>query len=347
VCGRSPAPGGELSVTRSISWGIVGASGIAGERLIPTMRACGQSILGVFSHSLERGQQFAHEHRLDQVYPDLDSLLADPRVDAVYIGSRNEHHEEQTIAAAGAGKHVLCEKPLALSASGARRMIDACNEAGVVLATDHHNRGHKTLQAMRDAIVDQTIGTTLGVSARFTLLLPEDLRGWRVTDRLGGGVVLDLSVHTVDCLRYLLAPREIDSVASFSSRQGLGEYGVEDGVMALIRFDDGLLAQLYDSFTVPESGTAIEVHGSAATLLGRNVIANEPVGAVFIRQAGSERELAITSHPSPYVDVLESFADAVHGDGEPIASGEDGLRSLEGALAIIESSREQRFVTLG
>src|SRR5690242_1132289 len=112
-----------MSEPQAVGWGLVGASTIARQYMVEAIRAQrGHEVVAVMSHSRERAQSFAHEHGIASAVDSLDALLRDPAVHAVYISSTNEQHAPQAIAAARAGKHVLCEKPLALTLADAQAM---------------------------------------------------------------------------------------------------------------------------------------------------------------------------------------------------------------------------------
>jgi len=113
---------------------------------------------------------------------------------------------------------------------------------------------------------------------------------------------------------------------------------VEDGVMAVLRFDNGVLAQLHDAFNVAYAGTGIEVHGHTGSIIGRDVMTQRPVGDVILRTAEGERAVPLQHH-NLYAQSLARFNAAVRGEDAPSASGEDGLRSLAAALAVVEAAR--------
>src|SRR5690348_13721297 len=124
-----------------IGWGVIGASNFAATYVVPAIHAVADAdAVAVFSTSPDRGARFAATYGVPRSYNSIDALLGDSDVDAVYVSTTNELHAEQAIAAAHAGKHVLCEKPLALSIDDALAMQRACDEAGVVLGTNHHLR---------------------------------------------------------------------------------------------------------------------------------------------------------------------------------------------------------------
>jgi 1,5-anhydro-D-fructose reductase (1,5-anhydro-D-mannitol-forming) len=117
-----------------VRWGLIGASDIAAKSIVPGIRARpGGRVVAVHSRSAERGAEYASRNGIDRSYDSLAALLADPEIDAVYVSTTNDRHAEETVAAVRAGRHVLCEKPLALNLDGARAMVAAADRAGVTL----------------------------------------------------------------------------------------------------------------------------------------------------------------------------------------------------------------------
>jgi 1,5-anhydro-D-fructose reductase (1,5-anhydro-D-mannitol-forming) len=272
-------------------------------------------------------------------------LLADPAVDVVYISTTNELHREQTIAAARAGKHVLCEKPLALTVEHALEMVRACRAAGVVMATNHHLRNAATHRKMRELIAAGAIGKPLFARVFHAVYLPAPLQGWRI-DRpeAGGGVILDITVHDADTLRFTLGAEPIEAIG-FAQASPLARNGLEDGAMAVLRFDNGVLAQLHDAFTIKHAGTGIEYHGDTGSIVGRDVMTQQARGEVVLRTVHGEQVIPI-EHENLYVRAVAAFCAAVRGSGQPSASAEDGVRSLATALAVVEACRTGRAVPI-
>ncbi|ECE6961890.1 gfo/Idh/MocA family oxidoreductase, partial [Salmonella enterica subsp. enterica] len=244
----------------------------------------------------------------------------------------------QVLAAAAAGKHVLCEKPLAMSLADARAMVDACRATGVVLGTNHHLRNAASHTAMRDAIAAGRIGTPLAARVFHAVYLPPHLQGWRLDKpEAGGGVILDITVHDTDTLRYVLGDDPVEAVAA-SQIGGLGKAGLADGVMGVLRFKSGLIAQFHDGFTTKYAETGFEVHGSEGSLVGRNVMTQKPVGTVTLRNAEGETELKLDQR-NLYETGIAKFHAAILGKGQPPATGEDGVWSLAAGLAVTEAAR--------
>ena len=327
-----------------VRWGLIGASTIAREWLIDAIRAAGGEVVAVLSSDPERAKRFAAENGIATAVTSIDALLGGS-VDAVYISTTNELHYSQTLAAAAAGKHVLCEKPLALDLADARRMVEACKAAAVIMGTNHHLRNAATHRALRAAIKQGRIGRPLFARVFHAVYLPPHLQGWRLTTPgAGAGVIMDITVHDADTLRFVLddEPAEVIALAQSS---GMAAGGIEDGVMGAIRFRSGLIAQFHDAFTTKFATTGFEVHGTEGSLIATNCMTQRPVGEVLLRTAAGEESLPI-DHENLYARALKAFHAAIRGEGAPAATGEDGVRSMAVALAAREAAATGRIVTV-
>lgn len=329
---------------RAKSWGLIGASTIASEHMVNAIRAQqGHDVVAVLSGDIARAQAFAAKHEIGAAYDSLDAMLQHPGLDVVYVSSTNEMHAVQVLAAAAAGKHVLCEKPLALSVSDAVAMRDACASAGVVMATNHHLRNAASIRKIRELIRAGAIGRPLFARVFHAVFLPPHLQGWRIEKpQAGGGVILDIAVHDADTLRFILDAEPVEAVG-MTQATTLARNGLEDGAMAVLRFDNGVIAQVHEAFTVKHAGTGIEIHGEGGSIVGRNVLTQRAVGEVFLRDASGERAVEI-EHENLYVRGVAAFCRAMRGEGRPAATAEDGIMSLATALAIGEACRTGRAV---
>ena len=185
-------------MAKALGWGLIGASTIAREWMIDAIRAQpGSEVVAVMSsdagpcRAVRTGQP-------DPAGVQLARRAAGrPRIGAVYISTTNELHKAQTLAAAKAGKHVLCEKPLAVNLADAREMVAACARAGVVMGTNHHLRNAATHRKIRELIASGAIGKPLFARVFHAVYLPPHLQGWRLNKpAAGGGVILDITVTT-------------------------------------------------------------------------------------------------------------------------------------------------------
>ena len=329
----------------TVRWGLIGASTIAKQFMIGAIRAQADGeIAAVMSSSPERANSYARENGIPLGVSTLDGLLKSD-IDAVYISTTNELHLEQALASIKAGKHVLCEKPLALTSTDARKMLAAAKTAGIVLGTNHHLRNAGSHRAMREAIAAGRIGRPIAARVFHSVYLPENLQGWRITrPEAGGGVVLDITVHDADTLRFVLGDDPVE-ISAFTQTAGMAGGGLEDGAMCIWRFKSGVIAQSHEGFTTKFAGTGFEVHGSEGSLIASNVMTQKPIGTVLLRTAKGEEELSF-DREDLYARSLRQFHAAIRGEGQPSATGEDGVWSLTSAEAALQSAKSGTAVAI-
>ncbi len=319
-----------------MKWGLVGASTIASEYVIGAIRAAGHEIVSVLSSSETRGADYAAKHDIAHSTADLAALLADRSLDAVYISTTNEKHHAQAMAAIAAGKHVLCEKPLAMTLDEAVEMVRAAQAAGVTFATNHHLRNAGAHLAIRDLIATGRVGRVLSVRVFHAVHLPAHLQGWRINDAAaGGGVIPDIVVHDADTVRFHLGEDPVE-VSARATSSGMGQ-GVEDSVMSVWSMPSGAMVQTHESFTHPFAGSGLEVHGTEGSILGTGIMTQKPLGGVVLVNGEGRHEVAFDRHDL-YGRAVSLFADAVAGRGRVAADGVDGVKSLAVALAVREAA---------
>lgn len=330
----------------TFGFGLIGASNIAQAHMIAAIRSqpdC--DVVSVYSSNAERGFEYAKANHIPHSANTLEELLTNPAVQAVYISTTNELHYEQTLAAAKAGKHILCEKPLAMTLDQARRMIKVCQQHQVVLATNHHLRNAASHRAMRHLISEGAIGQPIAARVFHAVYLPEHLQGWRLTNpNAGAGVVLDITVHDVDTLRFVLNAEPVE-VTSLTQHFGMGSGVIEDGAMAIFRFDNGVVAQTHEGFTTKYAGNGFEVHGTEGSLIAKRVMQQAPMGEVMLRNAEGEKLIEL-QHENLYEVGMHRFMGAVNGTDTPAATGEDGFASLAAALACLDSANSRQTVAI-
>lgn len=319
-------------------WLFVGASTIAAQFMIGAVRAQpGGTVARVVSGSAARAAEFAAGHGIAQAGTDLDSALADPGIDAVYISSTNEKHMPQAMAAIGAGKHVLCEKPLGMTLDEATRMVKAAAARGVMFATNHHLRCAGSHRAIRALVEQGRIGRVLSVRVHHAVYLPPHLQGWRLNDpAAGGGVIPDITVHDADTVRFHLGEDPVEVVAQMT-QSGLGQ-GVEDSCMSVWSMPSGVQVFAHDSFTHRHAGCGLEIHGTEGSIFGHGIMTQRPVGDIELVTAHGREAVAYPAHDL-YTQAVSEFAAAVAGKGRPAADGVDGVKSLAIALAVRQAAR--------
>lgn len=324
-------------MTTPMKWALIGASNVAQEWMIDAIRSQQEGIIcTVFSQNAERGKAYAQANGISHNTILLDDILQDSEIQAVYISSRNEFHKEQALAAARAGKHVLCEKPLALSLDDAEDIVRACHERGVVLGTNHHLRCSAVHIALREQLRSGAIGNLNTVRVFHANCLAKSVDGWRLNDA-GGGLILDSTIHDIDTLRFLLGTEPL-SVFAMTQSGRKSVPGIEDGLMAVMRFPGDVLVQIHGSYAVPYAPGGIEIYGNKAALIARDCMSQKPVGSLALRNAEGEQPISLTHH-NLYRYSVARFLAAINGKGTPAATGEDGVASLRIALALKESVR--------
>lgn len=333
----------------NLKFGLIGASYVAASRMVPAFQANDITPKALFDTDQERFQ-FWRNHDLDLLTTDLDELLGSD-VDAVYISSRNDQHAAHAVAAARAGKHILVEKPMALTLADARTIVAAADEAGVQLAVNHHLPGSPLHATARQLVADDRIGTLYSSRINHAVLLPENLREWRLADVPGGGVVFDITVHDASVLNPLFGAAPTRVTALGVSQAPWNQARTRDSVMTMLEYASGNhgvpgLAQTHDAFTVPYPGTSMEIHGDSGAIVIGDAMTQDTLGTVTLYTDKGVEEIAVDCSEDLYHINVRAFAAAVKGGGRPTATGEDGLRALQVALAVEQSLKTGTTVKL-
>jgi 1,5-anhydro-D-fructose reductase (1,5-anhydro-D-mannitol-forming) len=335
------------SRSRTLRWALIGASTIAANYMVRAIReAPGGSLMGIVSGDPTRAARFAREHAIPHTYSSLQELCSDDEIDVVYVSSINALHAPATLAAAQAGKHVLCEKPLAPTVDVALAMVAACQQAAVVLGVNHDLRCAPAHESVRELVANGDLGRVLAARTFHPALLAPELRRWRTKDAAaGGGAALDITVHDVDLLRYLLAD-EVVEVLALTGVQGVDTVNVEDSVAGALRFGRGTIATFHDSLALPFAQTSLTLHGELGGIDVIDAMADDPIAAATLTDSRGVREIPTRATPGLYHASVTAFNAAVRGDGQPRATGEDGLRAVEIVTAALESARSGRSISL-
>jgi 1,5-anhydro-D-fructose reductase (1,5-anhydro-D-mannitol-forming) len=327
-----------------IRWGIIGIGNIVNGTMAPGMQNDPNSeIVAATSRDQGRADAFVAKFEAKYGYTDYDEMLANPEVDAVFIATPNSQHAEQVIAAAKAGKHVLCDKPMSISVKDAVREIEACRAAGVKLGINFHNRRLQWVNDSKALVAEGKLGDiqNLVVEASAGLRPPDD---WRNSKELSGlGTTYSQGVHVFDFIRYILGsnPVEVSSVFNDDS----GQYEIETQSMSTIRYDNGALvfANINQCVVFPKNDLAI--YGTKGRIYGAGLTRSRLDGNLNVLLDGEETS---TFYPQPSGEAhgrnVAAFTEAVLAGEEPNASGIDGLHSMVLVEAIAKSAAEGRTV---
>ena len=316
-----------------LRWGILGAGSVARRRVMPAINAhphC--QVQALMVRDLERAAQLAAEFGAQCHYHRVDDLLADPAIDAVYISSPVDLHYQHVLAAAAQGKHVFCEKPMALTAAQCRRMTEACAEANVHLEICFVLRGWPIYHQVKSLIDQKRLGQLVQLRAHLAKWAPRQTGEWRLDPKQsGGGILIDAGSHYLDLFRFLAG--DLARIGCMGS-SAVFNWDVEESAFALMQFKSGAHATLSATSTVPYGGNVLEIYGTEGSLLlGKDLR--------LITAAGEETCPA--TFPDYYSGLLDHFCHCVEHGGDALASGLDGLRNTQ-AIETAYHSLEQGHI---
>ncbi len=344
-----------------MNWGVIGAGGIADRRtmpegLVPAENANLAAIMEPVPDVLER---------LKPKYPDarpcstLEDILADDSVQALYIASPPKFHCEQTIAAVKAGKHVLCEKPLALTVAEGEKMVQAARDAGVKLGTNFMMRFHWCHQRIKQLLDEGKLGTPVMGRAELTCWYPPMPGAFRqIPAEGGGGAFIDMGNHCIDLLEFFFG-RTVE-ISMFMDTL-VQDYEADDTSVAILRFESGATGMIDALFNVPDiaARNMLEVYGSLGSAVTSGTIGQMSTGEIslILEEPGKAYDAQQQRDESPeqivreegrniYQALIEEFTKAVEEDRDPPISGEDGLWNHRVVEAAYESARTGRAVRL-
>ena len=276
---------------KKLRWGVIGAGGIADRRTIPgMMKADNAELIAVMEINMELAEKCRAKWNCKKAYDNEQDLLNDPEIDAVYIASPVFLHARQAMAAADAGKHILIEKPLAMTSAEGEKVIAYCEEKGVKIAAGLMMRFGAYVQAMKKAIAEGKIGKVVSGYSQFTCWYPDMPGNWRQSKKNGGGgSMMDMGVHCIDLMQYITGSK-VKQVAAFHDTLSF-HYEVEDSSMVLMRLENGCQCVVQSNFNIPDEASKwrVEFFGDQGRLVGENVIGQVDGGtldALFCGEVG-------------------------------------------------------------
>jgi predicted dehydrogenase len=314
----------------TLRWGILSTAKIGRQKVIPGIAGAARcTVTAIASRDGARGREVAAALGIPRVHDSYEALLADPEVDAVYIPLPNHLHVPWTIAAARAGKHVLCEKPLATSAADAERVIEVCRVEGVTLMEAFMYRLHPSWLAAREIVASGRIGRLVSVQSWFSYY-NDDPANIRNVAAFGGGALFDIGCYTVNLSRMLFGqePRRVEASIVRDPASG-----VDLTTSALLEFDGG--AATFTCSMRAESDQRVHVSGTKGRVsieIPFNMPPHLPT-RVFVTAGGdppvSPATETLTFAPKdPYTCEAEAFAATVL-DGTPLPTPvEDAVANL-------------------
>ena len=336
-------------MAEQIKWGVLGNANIARVCVIPAIqKSRNGTVHALATRSPEYAKETAVKNNIDHVYDSYDRLIMDPEVDVVYIPLPNHLHYPWTLKALGAGKHVLCEKPLACSAREAEEMTTAATEGGLLLMEAFMYRFHPRSQRVKQMVDDGEIGKVCLVRAAFCYHMDDDIlsegKNARLKPEMGGGAFLDVGCYSVSLARWLLDEEPLEGQAQAIYHSG----GVEIHAVASLRFPGGGLATLEASFITALQQTYTIVGTEGVIELPHDAFIPWEKDAVFTVR-GEDQEVGqqyITPGADEYQVMVEGFGDAVLGKTELPFSPVDSIENMRVLDGLAEAARTGRTVRL-
>jgi len=318
-----------------IQWGVIGTANIGRRAVNPAIKASANGeLLAVASRTAEAAADFAADGGIPRHYGSYAALLEDPDIDAVYIPLPNSLHREWTIRAAEAGKHVLCEKPLALTAAECREMSEAAARHGVHLMEAFMYRFHPRIARLGEMLAAGAAGEIRMIQSVFTFRLtrPDNIR---FSAALGGGALLDVGCYCVNVSRTLAGaePVEVQAFANWT------DSGVDAMMSGTLRFPGGVLAS-FECGLDSKRRESVEVGGTEASLRIEDAFL-PGTGDVGIeeRRDGAAPVRHVIGGTDEYRHMVEHFADCVLTGAPPRYPADEAARNMRVIEALYASAR--------
>lgn len=346
---------------KKVSFGIIGAGGIADRRVLPAMlKAKNAEITAVMEINADQAEKLRQKYNAKYAYTNDEELLKNPEIDAVYIASPVVFHAKQAKLAADYGKHVLLEKPIAMTTEEGEEVLKYCEEKGIKVAAGFMMRFGTHIMNMKKAIAEGKIGQVVSGYSQFTLWLPQDAGNWRlVKAKSGGGSLMDMGVHCIDLMEYILGTR-VKQVAAFNDTV-VFDYDVEDSSMVMLKMENGTQCVVQTNFNIPDEVAIwrMEFFGTKGRLLGNNVIGQNDGGTLtgifmdnvpgydakqdHVDTKGVEIE---GNFGNMYTREVESFSDSILNDKPLVVPASDALHIQKVISAAYESTEKNIIVDI-
>jgi len=323
-----------------LRWGLLSTARI-NRVLLPPLRASTRNELtAVASRDLNRAKTYADERKIPRVFGSYEALLADPDVDVIYNPLPNSLHAEWTIKAAEAGKHVLCEKPLANTVEEVDAMTEAAEKAGIVLMEAFMYRHHPQTIRVKELVESGAIGKLQLIRGSFTFSISDE-GDVRLNASLGGGSIWDVGCYPISYARLIAGVEPIEVFGWQTKGQGSG---VDETFIGEMRFPNNVYAQFDSGFRTPQR-THIELVGDKGSITLKKPFTpwlNEEI--VLIND--NEKKIITVPGQDLYLGEVENMADAILDGVPPRMSLADSRNNVATIWALLQSARTGKPVSL-
>ena len=324
---------------KALNWGLLSTARI-NRALIPPLRASNRNrLLAVASRTPEAAERYAREWKIPRAHGSYEALLADPEIDVVYNPLPNHLHAEWTIKAVEAGKHVLCEKPLALHVEEVDAMRSAARQYGRVVAEAFMYRHHPQTLKVQEILRSGSLGDLKLMRGSFSFLLTRtgDIR---LDPAMGGGSIRDLGCYPISYARMAAGANPLEVFGW----QVIGPTGIDQTFIGQMRFGRGLHAQFDCSFAIPPQAF-MELVGTEGTLNVPNPFKPGSDERIFLTRNGKTETIRVQGGEL-YIGEVEDMADAVLLGREPRISLEDSRANVAVISALLKSARSGKPIPM-
>ncbi len=317
-----------------LRWGILGTARI-NRRIIPAMRLATRSeLVAVASRDRARAESYAREWGVPRAVSGYDTLLSDRSINAVYIPLPNSEHVEWTLQAIEAGKHVLCEKPIALTPADVDRIAAAAAAKGVVVEEGFMYRHEPMTSRVAELVGSGAIGSIRAIVSGFTFTL-EPGANVRLDPALGGGALWDVGCYPITYAQLLLGhePKMVFGSAHWHAS------GVDEEFMGMLRFDEGATVNIYAGFRAPYR-TWLEVLGTDGALTVPNPFRPGPSETLELERNGTIERIDVKGSDEIFVREIEDFEASVLDTAAPVVSLAESRRTVATLCALYASAHD-------
>lgn len=315
-----------------LHWGLLSTARI-NRALIPPLRVSKRNqLLAVASRTQESADTYAREWKIPRAHGSYEALLADPEIDVVYISLPNHLHAPWTIKAVEAGKHVLCEKPLALSAEEVDEVQAAARRHGRVVMEAFMYRHHPQTLKVQELVKSGSLGEVKLIRGSFSFVLSRE-GDVRLDPAMGGGSIWDIGCYPISYARSVLGENPLEVFGW----QVIGPTGIDDTFVGQMRFANDAIAQFDSSFVIPFHAF-MEIVGSEGTLNIPRPFKPEPDEKIYLTRGDKTETMKIKGHEL-YLGEVENMADAILLGQEPRISLDDSRANVAVISALLESAR--------
>jgi predicted dehydrogenase len=322
-----------------LKWGLLSTARI-NRALIPPLKASKRNQLtAVASRTKDAADAYAREWKIPQAYGSRESMLADPEIDVIYNSLPNHLHAEWTIKAVEAGKHVLCEKPLALSVVEVESMKDAARKHRRVVAEAFMYRHHPQTLKVQELVKSGSLGTLKLIRGSFSFILSRE-GDVRLNPEWGGGSIWDVGCYPISYARSVVGG---DPLEVFGW-QVTGPTGIDETFVGQMRFANDILTQFESSFAIPFH-SFMEIVGSEATLNVPRPFKPETDEKIYLTRDGKTETIKVKGQEL-YIGEVEDMADAILLEWEPRVSLDDSRGNVKTIHALLESARTGKPVRI-